>query len=223
MPARHAAKSLVPLGFSATAEVSIWGRKAVNQVHSLAPRRNAGRHPPGTFETRATQGKTQQPSKPVEPSVARLRLRRHRQCRAKPGTFYAAIGSAEPGPARSTPPSVVPSHARHLSTQPEPHRFPHGNRRPVTGAGGVGCRDRQAPWMAPASLQGCTCSVSRQPTPPAPPRRNQRLQARTRFNQPPPTPTRAPHRKTGSHAPTSRPGTRQPPHPADTRRATSRR
>ena len=38
------------------------------------------------------------------------------------------------------------------------------------GRGCVGSRDRRTPWMAYASLQGCTCSVSREPTHPRPPK-----------------------------------------------------
>ncbi len=38
------------------------------------------------------------------------------------------------------------------------------------GRGCVGSRDRRTPWMAYASLQGRTCSVSREPTHPRPPK-----------------------------------------------------
>jgi|GEM_PF-4268482 len=41
---------------------------------------------------------------------------------------------------------------------------------PLSGRGCVGSRDRRTPWMAYASLQGCTCSVSREPTHPRPPK-----------------------------------------------------
>lgn len=121
MPSRNGAESLVPPGFPATAEVSIWGQKVEVQVHTPGPRHGSSHRRQGPFETGALQGWS---APTVKKPVSRPLV----------GCGGAAICGTEPSAGRSALPSVVPSHARHLSIQPERQRF-HGNRRTVEGRG----------------------------------------------------------------------------------------